>query len=244
MENYHVSFSSGWFCSILHKFSQAAFKCLSFGTQNVCGSNFIIVSAQSFLTCYSLLLRAENKVISNQYTESVINIQLICELSTWNKNAEEPGQCGRVRLCSGVHERCNHALLLVHSLGNPQLDSSTPEALLPAGSGIKQMHKFKRQLINFKDNTPRNTSGDAALFVDDLAALPAGVQNTDLVGATEPLWGDRAATHPVGHWQCPASCWNSKYLRWRPGDTPGMEWETWPCLLAAAAVQLTSFMLE
>lgn len=138
---------------------------------------------------------------------------------------KKPGELGSFGLCSGVHVRCNHALLLVHSW---------TEALLPAGLG-------RSRCLNLKDNS----SGDEALFVDDPGCCPR-VQNTDPVGSTEPLWGDKAATHPVG--QCVSALLPAGTPKISDGDQEepllALEQETWLCLPAAAVVQLISLMLE
>lgn len=76
-----------------------------------------------------------------------------------------------------------------------------------------------------------------------LAALPPGVHSTDPVGATEPQWGDKAATHPVG--QSGSALLPADAPNISDGDQePLLELEVWPCLLAAAVVQLSSLMLE
>ena len=81
----------------------------------------------------------------------------------------------------------------------------------------------------------------------NLATLPPGVLCTDPVGPTEPLQNDKL--------KLPHILWDRLFSATLPADSldisdgdqePVVELELkiWPCLLAAAVVQLTFLMLE
>lgn len=78
----------------------------------------------------------------------------------------------------------------------------------------------------------------------DLAALPAGVLRTDPVGPTEPLQSDKL--------KLPHILQDRPFSAMLPAGSPDisdgdqepaveLELKIWPCLLAAAVVQLTFF---
>lgn len=107
----------------------------------------------------------------------------------------------------------------------------------PAGLG-------RSRRIKLKDTHPERVQGNKRSLWVTLAALPPGGQRTDPVGPTEPPWGDKAATHPVG--QPVSAMLPADALHTSDGDQElllELELEFWPCLLAAV-VQLTSLMLE